>query len=49
MGQGIGQGGGGDWGGQGTFWGLNLTGSVFGEKAVGSADAAKKRQLNKYK
>jgi hypothetical protein len=40
--------GGGHLGREGTFWGLNLTGaSVFSEKTVGSANAAKKRQLSK--
>ena len=41
------KGGGGYLGGEGTFWGLNLTGAVFSEKTVGSADAAIKRQLSK--
>ena len=36
-------------GGEGTFWGLILTGAVFGEKTVGSTDAAEKRQWSKYK
>ena len=31
------QGGGGGVGGEGTFWGLNLAGSVFRPKTVGSA------------
>ena len=39
--------GGGLLGGEGTFWCLILTGAVFGEKTVGSADAAIKRQLSK--